>query len=166
MEIRVEQSGSCPKLQPVKLQTAKGSLRRPVLGPLNTRYQGLGSEPQWQELIASRIQSGKITSVNCQLKWQGQYQGHYKDQLWDYSKGLQVHRNKAHLQPFRETQMRSFQKWETFFALRQLKDRGSVTHNWGSGKFKKQRWFIPAGVSAVRPLLVVGVRYDLSSSWC
>lgn len=112
VEIRVEQSGSCPKLQPVKLQTAKGSLRRPELGPLNTRYQGLGSEPQWQELIAGRIQSGQITSVNCQLKWQGQYQGHYKDQLWDYSNGLQVHKNKAHLQPQGETQMRSFQKWE------------------------------------------------------
>lgn len=170
VEIRVKQCGSCPQLQLVKLQTAKGSLRRPVLGPLNTRYQELGSEPQWQELIASRIQSGQITSVNCQLKWQGQYQGHYEDQLWDYSKGLQVHRNKAHLQPHRETQMTSFQKWEkTFFALRQLKDRGSVSHrwhNWGSGKFRKQCWFTPAGVLAVRPLLVVGVRYDLSSPRC
>lgn len=117
VEIRVKQCGSCPQLQLVKLQTAKGSLRRPVLGPLNTRYQELGSEPQWQELIASRIQSGQITSVNCQLKWQGQYQGHYEDQLWDYSKGLQVHRNKAHLQPHRETQMTSFQKWEKTFCL-------------------------------------------------
>lgn len=170
VEIRVKQCGSCPQLQLVKLQTAKGSLRRPVLGPLNTRYQELGSEPQWQELIASRIQSGQITSVNCQLKWQGQYQSHYEDQLWDYSKGLQVHRNKAHLQPHRETQMTSFEKREkTFFALRQLKDRGSVSHrwhNWGSGKFRKQCWFTPAGVLAVRPLLVVGVRYDLSSPWC
>lgn len=134
VEIRVEQSGSCPEFQLGKLQAAKGSFRRPVLGPLNTRYQGLGSEPQWQELIASGIQSGQITSVNCQLKWQGQYQGHHKDQLWDYSKGLQVHKNKAHLQPHRETQMRSVQKWKkTSFALRQLKDRGSATHNWGSG---------------------------------
>lgn len=121
--IRAEQSSSWPKLQPVELQTAKGSFRRPVLGPLNTRYQGLGSEPQWQELIADGIQAGQITSVNCQLKWQGQYQGCYKDQLWDYSKDLQEHKNKAHLEPHRETQMRSFQRWEKIFFCLEAAER-------------------------------------------
>lgn len=74
------------KVTACQITDSKGQFKEASSRTSNTRYQGLGSEPQWQELIAGGIQSGQITSVNCQLKWQGQYQGHYKDQLWDYSR--------------------------------------------------------------------------------